>query len=84
MVAPEPTAHASATSNDTAVTTPVIELIVAIPTAVTVGASIVPDVDIATVGADVYALPVVLKAIEPASIDDPAIPIEADALLTPG
>ena len=39
---------------------------------------------IATIGALVYALPVVLKAIEPGSIDDPAIPMVADAMLTPG
>ena len=39
---------------------------------------------IATVGAVVYALPVVLNAIEPASIDDPAIPIVALATLVPG
>ena len=36
-------------------------------------------VPIVTVGADVYALPVVLKATELGLIDDPAIPIVADA-----
>ena len=31
-----------------------------------------------------YALPVVLNAIEPGLIDEPAIPIVADAKLVPG
>ena len=39
---------------------------------------------IATVGADVYALPVVLNAMELGLIDDPAIPIVAVATLNPG
>ena len=63
---------------------PVIGCIVAIPTAVTVGASMVPDVVIATVGAVLYALPVVLKAIEPGFIDVPVIPMVAEAKLVPG
>ena len=49
---------------------PVIGCVVAIPAAaVTVGHPIVPDVVIATVGAVLCTLPVVLKAIEPGSMD---------------
>ena len=84
IVAPVPTAQGSSLLKETAVTMPVIGCIVAIPTAVTVGASIVPDVVIATVGAVLYALPVVLKAIEPGSMDVPVIPIVAAATLVPG
>ena len=85
MVAPVPTHQGSVVElNPTAVTIPVIESIVAIPTAICVGASCPEVVVIATVGAVVYALPVVLKAIEPGFIDDPAIPIVADAKLVPG
>ena len=39
---------------------------------------------IATVGEVVYALPVVLNAIEPGLMEEPAIPIVADAKLVPG
>ena len=65
--------------NPTAVTIPVIESIVAIPTATCVGASCPDVVVIATVGAVVYALPVVLNAIDDGLIEDPAIPIVAVA-----
>tara|TARA_B100000035_G_scaffold62432_1_gene50518 strand:- start:72 stop:209 length:138 start_codon:yes stop_codon:yes gene_type:complete len=43
-----------------------------------------PDVEIATVGAVVYALPVVLNATELGFTEEPAIPIVADAKLNPG
>ena len=51
----------------------------AIPTATSNGASCPLVVDIATVGAVVYALPVVVNATEEASIDVPARPIVAVA-----
>ena len=56
----------------------------ATPTAVGYGASWLEYVEIATVGAVVYALPVVVNPIEPGSMEDPAIPIVALALLVPG
>jgi hypothetical protein len=43
-----------------------------------------PEVVIATVGAVVYDLPVVVKATEPGSTDEPAIPIVAEAYENPG
>lgn len=38
----------------------------------------------ATIGATVYALPVVVNAIDPGLIEEPAIPIVAVAVLDPG
>ena len=56
----------------------------AIPTAVCCGTCVPTPVETRTVGADVYALPVVLNAIVDASRLVPAIPILAAAILTGG
>jgi hypothetical protein len=91
IVAPVPTHHGSVVElNPTAVTIPVIGSIVAIPTAICVGASFpyIPPVEMDTTGAVVYALPVVVNATSDGLIEVPfnPYPISTVALakLIPG